>query len=71
MADSFPYGYSYDVPTADATKDMPAGKANWKAIAAFINAGYAAVKEVSPNSRVVIHLADQTYDAINPDKGKC
>jgi arabinogalactan endo-1,4-beta-galactosidase len=64
----FPYGYSYDVPTADATKDMPAGKANWKAIAAFINAGYAAVKEVSPNSRVVIHLADQTYDAINPDK---
>lgn len=31
-------------------------EANWKNLARFINAGYRAVKEVSPECRVVIHL---------------
>lgn len=58
----FPYGYSYDVKASFATKDMPEGYANWGAIKSFINAGYEAVKSVSPESKVVIHLADQTGD---------
>ncbi len=58
----FPYGYSYDV-TWDNT-DMPRGTQNWNAIASFINAGYKAVKEVSPSSKIVIHLADNTNDFI-------
>lgn len=58
----FPYGYSYDV-TWDNT-DMPRGTQNWNAIASFINAGYKAVKEVSPHSKIVIHLADNTNDFI-------
>lgn len=58
----FPYGYSYDVKAQYATQDMPEGYANWDAISKFINAGYDAVKAVSPQSKVVIHLADQTGD---------
>ncbi|HOI26328.1 MAG TPA: glycosyl hydrolase 53 family protein [Paludibacteraceae bacterium] len=58
----FPYGYSYDVN--DGTSDMPVGEENWGAIASFLNAGYDAVKSVSPKSKIVIHLADQTYDYI-------
>ncbi len=58
----FPYGYSYNVPASNASKDMPEGNANWKAICGFINAGYDAVKSVSPQSKVVVHLADQTGD---------
>lgn len=58
----FPYGYSYDVKPDFVTQDMPAGRANWEAIASFINAGYEAVKSVSPQSKVVVHLADQTGD---------
>ena len=64
----FPYGYSYDVSADDATDDMPQGSANWKAIAKFVNAGYYAVKEVSPNSQVVIHLADETYNYIDSNR---
>ncbi|MBP5456119.1 MAG: glycosyl hydrolase 53 family protein [Paludibacteraceae bacterium] len=58
----FPYGYSYNVTASNASKDMPEGNANWKAICGFINAGYDAVKSVSPQSKVVVHLADQTGD---------
>lgn len=61
----FPYGYAYDVTSDNATADMPVGSANWSAIASFVNAGYKAVKEVSANSQVVIHLADNTYDIID------
>lgn len=61
----FPYAYAYDVPAADATADMPQGYKNWGAIAKVVNAGYNAVKEVSPNSQVVVHLADNTYDVVD------
>ena len=61
----FPYAYSYDVKAADASADMPQGYKNWTAIAKIVNAGYKAVKEVSPNSQVVIHLADNTYDVVD------
>lgn len=58
----FPFGYSYDVKPEFASLDMPAQNANWNAICSYINAGYEAVKSVSPQSKVVIHLADQTGD---------
>ena len=61
----FPYAYSYDVPASEASADMPQGYKNWAAIAKIVNAGYKAVKEVSPNSQVVIHLADNTYDVVD------
>lgn len=61
----FPYAYSYDVKAADASADMPQGYKNWTAIAKIVNAGYKAVKEVSPNSQVIIHLADNTYDVVD------
>lgn len=61
----FPYAYAYDVPAAEATTDMPQGYKNWAAIAQIVNAGYKAVKEVSPNSQVVVHLADNTYDVVD------
>lgn len=61
----FPYCYAYDVTSDNATTAMPVGSANWSAIAAVVNAGYKAVKEVSPNSQVVIHLADNTYDVVD------
>lgn len=56
----FPYGYSYDVTWDDANR--PKGSENWDAIAAFYNAGYEAVKAVSPDSKVIVHLADNTGD---------
>lgn len=61
----FPYAYAYDVPASEASADMPQGYKNWSAIAKVVNAGYQAVKEVSPNSQVVIHLADNTYDVVD------
>lgn len=61
----FPYAYAYDVPAAEASVDMPQGYKNWSAIAKIVNEGYRAVKEVSPNSQVVIHLADNTYDVVD------
>lgn len=61
----FPYAYSYDVPASEASADMPQGYKNWAAISKIVNAGYKAVKEVSPNSQVVIHLADNTYDVVD------
>lgn len=64
----FPYGYAYDVSQSAATSAMPAGYKNWNAIASFVNAGYKAVKEVSPNSKVVIHLADATGDVADNTK---
>lgn len=56
----FPYGYSYDVTWDDANR--PKDSENWDAIVAFYNAGYEAVKAVSPDSKVIIHLADNTGD---------
>jgi arabinogalactan endo-1,4-beta-galactosidase len=56
----FPYGYSYDVTWDDDNR--PKGKENWDAIVAFYNAGYDAVKAISPSSKVIIHLADNTGD---------
>ena len=64
----FPYGYTYDVSRADATLAMPAGSSNWTAIAQWINTGYDAIKEISPQSQVVIHLADNTSDVIDANK---
>ncbi len=61
----FPYAYAYDVPASEASTDMPQGYKNWAAIAKIVNEGYRAVKEVSPNSQVVIHLADNTYDVVD------
>ncbi len=38
--------------------NVGADAANWKNLSRFLNAGYKAVKEVSPSSRVIIHLDD-------------
>ncbi len=58
----FPYAYSYDVPTNEAKAEMPVGEKHPENIAKFINAAYDAIKEISPNSKVVVHLADATAD---------
>ncbi len=36
---------------------------DWNALADFLNAGYDAVKAVSPNSKVIIHIADGSKDS--------
>lgn len=55
----FPYAYSYDV-TGENVK-MPKGNEDWGAITKILNAGYDAIKAVSKDSQVVIHLNDATY----------
>lgn len=58
----FPYAYSYDV-TGENIK-MPKGNEDWDAITKILNAGYDAVKAVSKDSQVVIHLNDATYSFV-------
>lgn len=58
----FPYAYSYNVPSNESKAEMPTGDAHPENIAKIINAAYDAIKEVSPNSKVVVHLADATAD---------
>ncbi|MCH5209368.1 MAG: glycosyl hydrolase 53 family protein [Oscillospiraceae bacterium] len=47
----------------DETNDIKCYK-NWSALAAILNRGYDAVKEVSPESEVVIHLANGSKDSV-------
>ena len=64
----YPHGYSYDTSADDATDNRPEGTKDWRAIVSFLNAGYDAVKAVSENSKVIIHLEDMTGDyAGHPD----
>lgn len=64
----YPHGYSYDTSADDATDNRPEGTKDWSAIVSFLNAGYDAVKEVSADSKVIIHLEDMTGDyASHPD----
>lgn len=58
----FPYAYSYNVPADESKAEMPTGDAHPENIAKIINAAYNSIKEVSPNSKVVVHLADATAD---------
>lgn len=58
----FPYAYSYDVPANEAKAEMPTGEKHPENIAKIINAAYNSIKSVSPNSKVVVHLADATSD---------
>lgn len=62
----FPYAYSYNVPANESKAEMPTGDAHPENIAKIINAAYNSIKEISPNSKVVVHLADATADV---DKG--
>ena len=63
----FPFANTYDAFMNSKSFELMFGDAvsaddikcpvDWSALARFINAGYTAVKEVSPESQVVIHLA--------------
>lgn len=55
----FPYGNTYVIDDFNG-EYCPV---NWDGLAKFINAGYEAVKEVSPETEVVIHLADAPIES--------
>ncbi len=56
--DSFELIYS-DIEDDDITCDM-----DWSGLASILNRGYDAVKAVSPESRVVIHLAEGSKESV-------
>lgn len=55
----FPYGNTYEIDDFNG-ESCPV---DWDGLAMFINAGYDAVKEVSPETEVVIHLADAPIES--------
>lgn len=55
----FPYGNTFET-----TFNGESCPKDWNGLAMFINAGYEAVKEISPETQVVIHLADAPKESV-------
>lgn len=58
----YPYAYSYDIESSFASAERPVGKAHPENIALFVNAAYDAIKRVNPDTKVMVHIADNTSD---------